>query len=298
MFCRVYKFNRYSLQVPNIDCATRTAACRKLATELLDGTVRLETMLLISASASMLPEPYKGIPGPDGVPRIHDQVSNKRVVRHLVRRVLQHMIPRTRREHPTQRGIDTVVFSTTAEHVGEFTASTFRKDWERIKYGDGANIMAGWQTVKHIFFTRQYAHARHGHFYRKYGWHPTPGMPKLSLLVFLDSRADNMAEFELELLGQSWACVTIVLVGLENCPLHHSLALDLERAAKYNPLVGFFDVQGRVCERLVVEDVLQSVYPVDAPQADEILKPEYDLRGPRLKFKLPKPRYLHSTRMC
>lgn len=87
-----------------------------------------------------------------------------------------------------------------------------------------------------------------------------------------------MDEFELELLGETWAYVTIALVGMENCPHHHSHAIELERVARFNPHVGFFDVHGRVCERMVVEDLLGSVYPVDPPKYDEILKPEYDLK--------------------
>ena len=103
-------------------------------------------------------------------------------------------------------------------------------------------------------------------------------MPKLSLLVFLDGEANDMDEFELELLGETWAYVTIALVGMENCPHHHSHAIELERVAHFNPHVGFYDVHGRVCERMVVEDLLGSVYPVDPPAYGEILKPEYDIK--------------------
>jgi len=122
-------------------------------------------------------------------------------------------------------------------------------------------------------------HQKHGHglWDPVFGWQPTPGMPKLSLLVFLDGEANDMDEFELELLGETWAYVTIALVGMENCPHHHSHAIELERVTKFNPHVGFFDVHGRVCERLVVQDLLKSVYPVDPPQYSEIVKPEYDL---------------------
>lgn len=97
----------------------------------------------------------------------------------------------------------------------------------------------------------------------------------------------DMDEFELELLGETWAYVTIALVGMENCPHHHSHAIELERVAKFNPHVGFFDVHGRVCERLVVQDLLGSVYPVDPPGYAEIVRPDYELPGysPRDKRK-------------
>lgn len=52
---------------------------------------------------------------------------------------------------------------------------------------------------------------------------------------------------------------------MEHCPHHHSHAVELERVAKFNPHVGFFDVHCRVCERMVVEDLLSSVYLVDPP---------------------------------
>ena len=65
---------------------------------------------------------------------------------------------------------------------------------------------------------------------------------------------------------------------MENCPHHHSHAIELERVARFNPHVGFFDVHGRVLERLVVKELLESVYPVDPPAYDEILRPEYDLK--------------------
>ena len=136
--------------------------------------------------------------------------------------------------------------------------------------------MQGWQTVKSVYFDQQNRQAGHGRYDSIYGWQPTPGMPKLSLLVFLDGEALDMDEFELELLGETWAYVTVVLVGMENCPHHHNHAVELERVAQNNPRVGFFDVHGRVCERMVVEDLLSSVYPVDAPEQNEILNPNFD----------------------
>lgn len=81
-----------------------------------------------------------------------------------------------------------------------------------------------------------------------FGWHT------------LDSRAIDMDDFGFKLLGETWAYVTIVLVGRENCPHHHSHAIELEGVSEVNPHVGFFDVHGRECERVVVEDILSGVY--------------------------------------
>jgi hypothetical protein len=266
----------YSTQVDNIMYEARTRALHELANGIQHGTDHLETMLLLDISGSMLWNPHDGIPGPDGVMRYHDQPANIELVRHLVHRVLFHMADRARRQHPKQYGIDTVTFSTWGNHVGQLSPENFNKDWSRIRLGGGTQVMQGWQVVKNTYFQEQRKHG-HGHWDPAFGWQPTPGMPKLSLLVFLDGEAMDMDEFELELLGETWAYVTIALVGMENCPHHHSHAVELERVSKFNPHIGFFDVHGRVCERMVVEELLRSVYPVDPPAYAEITKPEYDL---------------------
>lgn len=195
------------------------------------------------------------------------------------------MVPRAQREHPKQKGIDTVTFSTCGEHVGQLSTGNWNEDWATkvaARLGGGTQVMQGWQVVKNTYFKHQHETYGHGRFDPVFGWQATPGMPKLSLLVFLDGEATDMDEFELELLGETWAYVTIALVGMENCPHHHSHAVELERVAKFNPHVGFYDVHGRVLERLVVQDLLSNVYPVDPPAYEEILKPEYDLKPDEL----------------
>lgn len=274
------KSHRYSDQVPNVVYAARTAALHELADGILHGTDHLETMILIDVSGSMTWNPHQGMVGPDGIRRFHDQPSNIRLVEHLVHRVLNHMIPRAQKEHPNQRGIETVTFSTYGEYIGQLPADQFKTVWRNQvsrRLGGGTQVMQGWQRVKNTYFLHQHQNYGHGRWDPHFGWQATPGMPKLSLLVFLDGEATDMDEFELELLGETWAYVTIALVGMENCPHHHSHAVELERVAKFNPHVGFFDVHGRVCERMVVEDLLSSVYPVDPPMYSEILKPEFDL---------------------
>ncbi|OZJ03676.1 hypothetical protein BZG36_03533 [Bifiguratus adelaidae] len=275
--------HQYSDQVRNVIYEARQRALHELADAIIQGTDHLETMLLIDVSGSMTWNPHRGIQGPDGITRYHDQPSNIRLVEHLVHRTLHHMIPRAQREHPNQSGIDTVTFSNTGTYIGQLTTANFNHDWRtKVRLGGGTQVMQGWQVVKNTYFQHQHATAGHGRFDPVFGWQPTPGMPKLSLLIFLDGEATDMDEFELELLGETWAYVTIALVGMENCPHHHSHAIELERVAKFNPHVGFLDVHGRVCERMVVEDLMSSVYPVDPPQYDEILKPEYDLPAEEL----------------
>lgn len=277
------KSHVYSDQVPNVVYEARQQALHELADGILHGTDHLETMLLIDVSGSMTWNPHQGVVGPDGIRRFHDQPPNIQLVEHLVHRVLHHMVPRAQRQHPYQHGIDTVTFSSRGNHIGELSADNFRHDWQtKVRLGGGTQVMMGWQQVKNTYFRHIHESTGHGRLDPVFGWQATPGMPKLSLLVFLDGEANDMDEFELELLGETWAYVTIALVGMENCPHHHSHAIELERVAKFNPHVGFFDVHGRVCERMVVEDLLDSVYPVDPPQYSEILRPEYDLKAEEL----------------
>ena len=77
------------------------------------------------------------------------------------------------------------------------------------------------------------------------------------------------------LLGENWAYVTIVLIGQENCPHHHRHANELERISKANEHIQSYDCHGRICERLVVHDVLQRVYAENAPKREEIMDPQY-----------------------
>ena len=272
--------SNYSDQVPNDVYVTRQAALHELAEGIQNGTDHLETMLLIDVSSSMTWNPHYGIRGPHNLLIHHDQPKNIRLVEHLVHRVLHHMIPRAQKVHRDQKGIDTVTFSNYGEYIGPLSTSDFQKQWaEKVSLGGGTQVMQGWQVVKKTYFEHQHKIYGHGRLDPKFGWQATPGMPKLSLLLFLGGKADDMDEFQLELLGVTWAYVTIALVGMKNDPYHHAEAAALERVAQSNPRVGIYEMHGRVCERMAVEALLASVYPVDPPQESEILKPEFDLPG-------------------
>ena len=77
------------------------------------------------------------------------------------------------------------------------------------------------------------------------------------------------------LLGETWCYATIVLIGQENCPHHHRHANELDRISKANEHIQYYDCHGRLCERLVVYDVLQRVYAENAPTRDDIMNPAY-----------------------
>ncbi|KAF7982356.1 hypothetical protein HWV62_29086 [Athelia sp. TMB] len=92
----------------------------------------------------------------------------------------------------------------------------------------------------------------------------------------------SMDEFELELLGETWCYTTIVLIGQEDCPNHHRHAIELERISQANDHIQFYDCHGRICERLVVHDVLQRVYAENAPDRREIMNPIYFQSRPNI----------------
>lgn len=159
--------------------------------------------------------------------------------------------------------------------------------------------MTGWNKVKNTHFEK---HGGDGKAWKDptFGWQATPAMAKLSLLVLLDGEARDMDEFELEILGEKYvhpprrasltiapdgpvrrsapeshetdpADVTICLIGRENCPDHHRHANELTRISNANDHVQFLDVHGRICERLVVSDILKRVYASTAPSYSEIM---------------------------
>jgi hypothetical protein len=79
----------------------------------------------------------------------------------------------------------------------------------------------------------------------------------LRLLLLLDGEATDMDEFELDLLGLSWAHVTIFLIGVDGCPHHHRHANELQRISDVNHHVSFVDAQGNTPERFVTHELLK-----------------------------------------
>ncbi len=64
------------------------------------------------------------------------------------------------------------------------------------------------------------------------------------------------------------------------CPNHHRHADELDRVARADPHVQFFDYQGHRAERLIRHEVLQSMYPAEPPSDAEIMDPKYDHTPP------------------
>jgi hypothetical protein len=111
----------------------------------------------------------------------------------------------------------------------------------------GTSVMQGWQLVKQVrgclegplrSLTGQKHFEKHGPacgatFHPVYGWQAGPNMVKLSLLVLLDGEAVDMDEWELEILSQTWAYVTILLSERNDS---HSILVSDTQVMEQTPL--------------------------------------------------------------
>lgn len=114
--------------------------------------------------------------------------------------------------------------------------------------------MTGWQKAKETHFRN---HPESATYHPVYGWQAGPLTPKLRLLVILDGEADDMDEFELDLLSLSWVQVTVFLIGVDGCLHHHRHANELQRISDINPRVSFVDAQGNAPERYITHEILK-----------------------------------------
>lgn len=151
-------------------------------------------------------------------------------------------------------GYDLVTFANSAEHIGMINHHNLDQKWRSVKFDGGTRVMTGWQKVKELHFKKHSASATH---HPVYGWQAGPETPMLRLLLLLDGEATDMDEFELDLLGLSWAHVTIFLIGVDGCPHHHRHANELQRISDVNHHVSFVDAQGNCPERHVTHELLK-----------------------------------------
>lgn len=152
------------------------------------------------------------------------------------------------------RGYDLVTFSSHAKFTGTVNHTNLDATWDKVKIGGGTRVMTGWQRVKQRHFEK---HSESATYHPIYGWQAGPETPMLRLLLLLDGEATDMDEFELELLGLSWAHVTIFLIGVDGCPHHHRHANELQRISDVNHHVSFVDAQGNTPERFVTHELLK-----------------------------------------
>ncbi|WPH04411.1 Hypothetical protein R9X50_00730200 [Acrodontium crateriforme] len=211
-----------------------------------------DTMILLDVSGSMDFDPVR--PNYDqylitGYSR-STQPKNKDVAKAIIRRFTDAM---TNHDHMFT-GYDLVTFSTTAHHIGTINHENLNRMWNSVRIGGGTRVMTGWQKVKELHFQKHCVSAVH---HPIYGWQAGPETPMLRLLLLLDGEATDMDEFELDLLGLSWAHVTIFLIGVDGCPHHHRHANELQRISDVNHHVSFVDAQGNTPERFVTHELLK-----------------------------------------
>lgn len=229
-----------------------------------------DTMILLDVSGSMDFDPMRPvynqylITGYDH----STQPKNKDVARAIVRRFVDAMINHSR----NGTGYDLTTFANHAEYVGVINHRNFDRVWGNVRLGGGTRVMTGWQKVKQRHFEKHSASAT---YHPVYGWQAGPQTPMLRLLLLLDGEATDMDEFELDLLGNSWAHVTIFLIGVDGCPHHHRHANELQRISEVNHHVSFVDAQGNTPERLVTHELLKRHlgYDVSMAEFEELEQP-------------------------
>jgi hypothetical protein len=170
------------------------------------------------------------------------------------------------------QGYQLTTFANQADYIGILNHQNFEKMWNMVRFGGGTRVMTGWQKVKELHFEKHSASAT---YHPVYGWQAGPETPMLRVLLLLDGEAQDMDEFELDLLGLSWVHVTIFLVGVDGCPHHHRHANELQRISEVNPHVSFVDAQGNTPERFVTHELLKRHlgYDVSMQEFEEMEHP-------------------------
>ncbi|KAM0465778.1 hypothetical protein ACHAPV_000722 [Trichoderma viride] len=211
-----------------------------------------DSVILLDVSGSMDFEPMRPLYNEyliTGYTR-STQPKNKDTAKAIVRRFTDAL---ANHDHNFQ-GYQLTTFSNHADSIGTLNHRNFEEVWRMVKFGGGTRVMTGWQKVKELHFQK---HSASAIYHPVYGWQAGPETPILRVLLLLDGEAQDMDEFELDLLGLSWVHVTIFLVGVDGCPHHHRHANELQRISEVNPHVSFVDAQGNTPERFVTHELLK-----------------------------------------
>ncbi|KAK5706594.1 hypothetical protein LTR97_001584 [Elasticomyces elasticus] len=219
-----------------------------------------DTMILLDVSGSMDFDPVRPIYEQFLITRWtpSTQPKNKDVAKAIIRRFTDAMA-----NHDHQfTGYDLTTFSDKATFIGSVNHRNLNDMWHNVRLGGGTRVMTGWQKVKERHFQK---HSESATYHPVYGWQAGPETPMLRLLLLLDGEATDMDEFELDLLGLSWAHVTIFLIGVDGCPHHHRHANELQRIGDVNHHVSFVDAQGNTPERFVTHELLKRHLGYDIP---------------------------------
>ncbi|TKA82607.1 hypothetical protein B0A55_01387 [Friedmanniomyces simplex] len=222
-----------------------------------------DTMILLDVSGSMDFDPVRPVYDQFMITRWtrSTQPKNKDVAKAIIRRFTDAMA-----NHDHQfAGYDLTTFSDRATFIGSVNHRNLNDMWHNVRLGGGTRVMTGWQKVKERHFQK---HSESATYHPIYGWQAGPQTPMLRLLLLLDGEATDMDEFELDLLGLSWAHVTIFLIGVDGCPHHHRHANELQRISDVNHHVSFVDAQGNTPERFVTHELLKRHLGYDIPMQE------------------------------
>ncbi|KAK0782291.1 hypothetical protein LTR75_014438 [Friedmanniomyces endolithicus] len=210
-----------------------------------------DTMILLDVSGSMDFDPVRPVYDQYMITRWmrSTQPKNKDVAKAIIRRFTDAMA-----NHDHQfTGYDLTTFSDRATFIGSVNHRNLNDMWKNVRLGGGTRVMTGWQKVKERSSTPSTA---------------GKPAPMLRLLLLLDGEATDMDEFELDILGLSWAHVTIFLIGVDGCPHHHRHANELQRISDVNHHVSFVDAQGNTPERFVTHELLKRHLGYDIPMQE------------------------------
>jgi hypothetical protein len=234
-----------------------------------------DTMILLDVSGSMDFDPLRPVYNQYLITNYtrSTQPKNKDVAKSIIRRFADAM---ANHDH-SNAGYDLTTFANSAKYIGTINHRNLDSMWSsKVRFGGGTRVMTGWQKVKELHFQKHSESATH---HPIYGWQAGPQTPILRLLLLLDGEATDMDEFELDLLGCSWAHVTIFLIGVDGCPHHHRHANELQRISDVNHHVSFVDAQGNCPERFVTHELLKRHlgYDISMREFEEMeAPPAYD----------------------
>ncbi|KAJ5644903.1 hypothetical protein N7507_010914 [Penicillium longicatenatum] len=236
-----------------------------------------DTMILLDVSGSMDFEPVRPVYEEAFITGYEKstQPKNKDLAKAIIRRFTDAMI---HHDHNTT-GYQLATFHDEAKYIGMLNHENFDRMWSQVSFGGTTRVMTGWQLVKNLHFQK---HSESASYHPVYGWQAGPKTPKLRLLLLLDGEANDMDEFELDLLSLSWVHVTIFLIGVDGCPHHHRHANELQRISEVNPHVSFVDAQGNTPERFVTHELLKRHlgYDISMSEFEELEQPpSYDESG-------------------
>ncbi|KAJ5113208.1 hypothetical protein N7456_001742 [Penicillium angulare] len=222
-----------------------------------------ETMILLDVSGSMEFSPARPkytkylITGFSKV----GQPKNKDLAKAIISRFIDAMQTFSNSSH----GYPLVTFSNQARDLGLVNRWSINQTWGNVQFGGRTRLMTGWSKIKQLHFQK---HSETANYHPIYGWQAGPETPSLRLVLILDGEANDMDEFELDLLGLPWAYVTIFLIGVEGSLSHHRHANRLQRISEINPRISFVEAQGNISERFVLHELLKRHLGRDIPMSE------------------------------